>query len=402
MVTISDDPAGSDRPKRAERQRERLEAIGRLASGVAHDFANLVTLISGYSEMVLQRMHPHDAWRAELEEIRKAADRGARLTTQLLGFTRSDSVRPQLLDLNQVIYDMERMLRHIIGENIELRTECSPDLGMVAADPGQIEQVIVNLILNARDAMPAGGSIEIMTRPADDAEAETVERHGVRTGPCVFLIVSDTGHGIAPEAMDHVFKPFFTTKERGSGTGLGLSTVHNIVRQSGGAVWVTSTPGKGATFTVCLPRAEAAIGPAPAPGAAKSYTGDETILLVEDDASVRQLLARVLRDRGYAVLEACHSADAIAIFEKCGPKIHLLLTDLVMPGMSGLELTNRLRGMRPQLKILCMSGYTEEVLVHNGSLNPGMPFLRKPLRPDALAAGVREALDSPTLPFDPR
>ena len=404
MASISDNPLERDGTARLpdpEAHRQRLETIGRLASGVAHDFANLVTLITGYSEILLNRMGPRDSSRAELEEISRAADRGARLTEQLLGFTRTDSVRLQLLDLNHVIYDIERMLNHIIGENVELHTECSPDLAKVAVDPGQIEQVIINLILNARDAMPMGGHIRIRTANGE-LSADIAEHQGMRPGACVLLIISDTGHGIGPAQLERVFEPFFTTKDKGRGTGLGLSTVQNIVRQSGGAVWVASQIGEGATFTVCLPRVEVGPGVAAAPRTARSSSGNETVLLVEDDTGVRTLLARVLRDRGYAVLEACNSEEALRVFEQLGTDIHLVLTDLVMPGMSGLELANQLRRKRPDLKILCMSGYTEDVLVHSGSLSPGMPFLRKPLRPDALAAGVREALDSPSLPFNPR
>jgi CheY-like chemotaxis protein len=372
-------------------QRERLEAIGRLASGVAHDFANLVTLITGYSELVLKRMGPQDASRADMEEIRKAADRGARLTAQLLGFTRRNQVRSEPIDLNGLIYEMERMLRYIIGEHIQLRTDCAPDLATVAADRGQIEQIIVNLVLNARDAMPAGGRIDLSTRNT-----------GPGMPPGVLLIVSDTGEGIARENLERVFEPFFTTKENGGGTGLGLSTVRNIVRGSGGAISVASQPGQGAAFTVRLPRAESAAGIAATPGTPKSHRGHETILLVEDESSVRHLLARILRDRGYSVIEAPHAEEALRIASSGAPELDLLLTDLVMPGMSGLELANRLCDLRPGLRVLCMSGYTEEVLTHTGSMNPGMPFLRKPLRPDALAAGVREALDSRPLPFNPR
>lgn len=404
MASISEIPLGGDgyaRPADPEDRLQRLETLGRLVSGVAHDFANLVTLITGYSEIVLNRLDPREPSRAELEEIRKAADRGARLTTQLLAFTRNDSVRPQLLNLNEVIYDIERMLHHIIGENVELRTDCAPELARVAADPGQIEQVIINLILNARDAMPMGGKILIRTVNAE-LSPDVADHEGMPPGSCVLLIVSDTGYGIGPTQMERIFEPFFTTKEKGRGTGLGLHTVQNIVRQSGGAVWVSSQIGQGATFTVCFPRAEAQPFAAPVPSAVKPNSGQETVLLVEDDDGVRDLLARILRDRGYTVMVACHGDDALSIFEKLGPKVDLLLTDLVMPGMGGMDLIKRLRSARPDLKVLCMSGYTEDVLVDSGSLSPGMPFLRKPLRPETLAAGVREALDSSALPFTSR
>jgi len=311
-------------------------------------------------------------------------------------------VLPQLLDLNDVIFDIERMLTHLIGENVELLTECAPDLGKVAVDPGQIEQVIINLILNARDAMPAGGSIRIRTANAE-LSPDVAEHEGIPPGACVLLIVADTGQGIGPAALGRVFEPFFTTKEKGRGTGLGLATVQNIVRQSGGAVWVASEIGQGSTFTVCLPRAIPEPGLTVAPRVARSYSGDETILLVEDDSGVRHLLARILRDRGYTVIEACDAEDALRIFDRQGAEIDLALTDVMMPGMSGLDLARILRAKRADLKILCMSGYTEQTLVNSGSFAPGMPFLRKPLRPDTLAAGVRETLDSPVLlPFNPR
>ena len=404
MASISDNPVERQHSVRVadtEAHRQRLETIGRLASGVAHDFANLVTLIVGYSELLLNRTGPDDPARMELEEIRNAADRGGRLTAQLLGFTRNDSVRPQLLDLNQVIHDIERMLHRIIGENVELMTDCAPGLAKVEIDPGQIEQVIINLILNARDAMPAGGHIQIRTANAVLSQ-EVAERQGMKQGTCVLLIVDDTGNGIGANAMDHVFEPFFTTKEKGRGTGLGLSTVQAIVRQNGGAVWVASQLGEGATFTVCLPQVEVEASTASAPRIAKPGSGTETILLVEDDAGVRQLLARVLRDRGYTVFEARHSEEALQVFADRGADLDLMLTDVMMPGISGLELAERVRGIRPELKIVCMSGYTEDVLANSGFMAPGMPFLRKPLRPDALAAGVREALDSPPVPFNPR
>jgi nitrogen-specific signal transduction histidine kinase/CheY-like chemotaxis protein len=403
MATIPEKARGRERFARSmdtEVQRQKLETIGRLASGVAHDFANLVTLITGYSEIILNRMDAGDPQRADLEEIRKAASRGAHLTGQLLGFTRSEAIRPQPLDLNCVINDIERMLRHIIGENVELRTECAGDLAKVMADRGQIEQVLTNLILNARDAMPMGGRIVIRTANSE-LSADIAEHQGMRPGACVVLVVADTGQGIRPVELEHVFEPFFTTKEKGRGTGLGLSTVQSIVRQSGGAVWVASQFGDGATFTVCLPRMDAAPGVATAPKAVKLHSGTETILLVEDDAGVRNLLSRILRERGYTVLEAWASEEALRIFRTYGEGIQLVLTDIVMPGMSGLELTSRLRAVRPDLRIVCMSGYAEDVLMNSGSFQAGTPFLRKPLRPDDLAAGVREALDSPPLPFNP-
>ena len=383
-------------------QSRKMETIGRLAGGVAHDFANLLTLIAGFADILLNRVGEKDPVRPELEEIRKAANRGARLTSQLLGFARGQTVQPLALDLNALIVDMQRMLRPLIGEHIELETNLYAGLGRVMADPGQMEQVIVNLILNARDAMPTGGRIRIETREEDVSE-DFARAHGIEAGPSILFAVADAGHGIAPESMEHLFEPFFTTKERGKGTGLGLSTVHSIVKQSGGDVWARSAPGEGASFTVCLPRARegAGSGEAVSP-ACPAARGSETVLLVEDEEGVRRLLTHVLHKRGYTVLPAADAEEALRIYSERGADIHLVLTDMVMPKMSGRELAERLRRIRPEMKVVFMSGYTDDVLVRTGALGPGMSFLQKPLRPDVLAAKIREALDSPTRPFNPR
>jgi two-component system cell cycle sensor histidine kinase/response regulator CckA len=372
---------------------EKMETVGRLVGGVAHDFANLLTLIAGYTDILLNRLNPKDPLRPELDEIRGAANRGARLTAQLLGFTRGQSVERGPLDLNAVVTDLDRMLRLIVGECVTLETGLSTGLRRVIADAGQMEQVIMNLILNARDAMPFGGTIRIETDNVGIGEEEARE-HELRPGPAVMLSISDTGHGIDGEALGHIFEPFFTTKEPGKGTGLGLTTVHRIVRESGGDIWVESTPGKGATFRVCLPatrqgadRGEAPAKPRPAGG------GSETLLLVEDEDSVRRLLVHVLARCGYKVLEASNGKEALLIFETPGIQIDLVITDMVMPHMTGRELGEHLARAHPGTRVIYMSGYTDDVLVRTGALGPGMSFLQKPLRPEVLSAKVREALD---------
>ncbi len=401
LLIVQATSGSAEDPDRAA-QSQKMETVGRLASGVAHDFANILTLIAGYSDILLNRIGPADPSRPELDEIRKAAIRGSRLTAQLLGYTRGQTAQPRLLDLNALVLDIQRMLRPIIGENVEWQTELTQSLGRVLADPGQMEQVIMNLILNARDAMPAGGRISIETINSR-LDPTSAREHSMEPGPCVLLSITDTGHGIDSAAINHIFEPFFTTKQKGKGTGLGLSTVLGIVREAGGDIWVQSAPGEGATFTLCLPRRTQTHEPtdtAPAPRTTGS--GTETVLLVEDEDGVRRLLQYVLNKRGYKVLEAASGEDALEVFEKHSAEIDLVLTDIVMPKMNGRELADRLREIRPELKVVYMSGYTDDVLVRTGALGPGMSFLQKPLRPDVLAAKVREALDSPSRPFNPR
>ena len=375
--------------------------MGRLVGGVAHDFANLLTLIAGYSDILLNKVGNKDPLRPELEEIRKAAARGTRLTSQLLGFTRGQTASARVVDLNMVIADLERMLRSIIGEYIVLETALSPNLAFVVADAGQIEQVVMNLILNARDAMPTGGRVRIETINSvlTDVEAKL---HGMKPGRCVMLTITDTGHGIDPELAPHIFEPFFTTKENGKGTGLGLSTAYAVVKQAGGDIWHRGAEEAGACFTVCLPAAEPSVVASElAPATVPESAGSETLLLVEDEDSVRRLLSHVLRKRGYRVLEASTPETALEMFEEQSSRIDLVLTDMVMPQMSGRELGEKLHEARRDLKIIYMSGYTDDVLVRTGALSPGMSFLQKPLRPEVLAAKVREALDSPARPFNP-
>lgn len=390
-AVVIDQECGLD--GRRKQQAEKMETVGRLVGGVAHDFANLLTLIAGYSDILLNRIGEKDPLRPEIDEIRKAANRGARLTSQLLGFTRGQAVQPRPLDLNAIVSDLQRMLALVIGEYVDLETNLSPKLYRVVADPGQMEQVIMNLILNARDAMPAGGRIRIETSNGEVGDAFGRE-HGIRPGPCVTLSITDSGHGIDPDTLAHIFEPFFTTKEKGKGTGLGLNTVHRIVKESGGDVWVHSALGEGATFTICLPRATQPADHGEAASAPKTAgAGSETLLLVEDEEGVRKLLTHVLHKRGYKVIEASNGEEALRLYERRGSEIQLVLTDMVMPHMSGRELGEKLRSLSPGLKIIYMSGYTDDVLVRTGALGPGMSFLQKPLRPEVLAAKVREALD---------
>jgi nitrogen-specific signal transduction histidine kinase/CheY-like chemotaxis protein len=399
-LVLHDDISLPDPAPERTFQLQKMETVGRLVGGVTHDFANLLTLIAGYSDILLNRIGERDPLRAELNEIRDAANRGARLTGQLLGFTRGQKAEPKAVDLNAIVVDMQRMLRPIIGEYVQLETCLAANLGKVMADPGQMEQVIMNLILNARDAMPTGGAIRIETANGEFAEAGAQAR-GLEPGAYVMLTISDTGYGIDADSLERVFQPFFTTK--GQGTGLGLSTVLSIVKQSGGDVWVRSAPGEGAAFTLCLPLVEPhdESGDVGSPPRTEGE-GSETILVVEDEEPVRRLLYHVLERRGYRVLEASNGEEAMERFQECPGEIHLVLTDMVMPGMSGRELGARLREIRPDLTIMYMSGYTDDVLVRTGALGPGMSFLQKPLRPEVLTAKVREALDTASRPFNPR
>jgi two-component system, cell cycle sensor histidine kinase and response regulator CckA len=386
---------------------EKMANVGRLLGGVVHDFANLLTLISGYSEILLNRVGQDHFVRDELDEIRKAAMRGARLTSQLLGFARGRKAQPALVDVNETVCGMVRMLRPIIGEHLDVRTLCAADLGKTMADAGEMEQVLMNLVLNARDAMPDGGKITIKTSNTEIGKADA-ELHGIAPGHYVMLAVSDTGLGIEPAVLDRVWEPFFTTKPEGKGTGLGLNTVRKVIREYRGAVWVESAVGEGATFYVCLPRvvvpqatgrAESQRLPALVPPVSKS--GSETVLIVEDEEGVRRLLRYILESRGYKVLEAADGEQALHVCLESDGGIQLVVTDMIMPRMGGRELAARLSEMVPDLKIVFMSGYTDDVLLRTGELRRGMSFLQKPLRPETLAAKVREALDSPARPFGP-
>ena len=376
-------------------QSQKLEAVGRLAGGLAHDFNNLLTAIIGYSQLCIRRLRPHDPVRSGLEEILKAGERAASLTRQILAFSRKQVMQPIVLDLNSVIAEIEKMLKRMIGEDIELRTAPQEDLGNVKADPGQMEQVLVNLVVNARDAIPSGGKITIETRNVYLDETYAKGHVAVAAGHYVMLAVSDTGTGMNEEIRQHIFEPFFTTKETGKGTGLGLSTVYGIIRQSGGTIWVYSEPAKGTTFKIYLPRvqesAEEYKRPVPSTDLAR---GTETILLVEDDELVRKLAREVLETSGYRVLEAASGEGALSICEENKDVIHLLLTDVVMPRMSGREVANNLLSLHPEMRIVYMSGYAENAIVHHGVLEQGTWFIQKPFSPHALALKVREVLDA--------
>jgi PAS domain S-box-containing protein len=377
------------------RQSQKMEAIGQLAGGVAHDFNNLLTAINGYSGLALQKMDDNHPLRGYLEEIKKAGDRAANLTRQLLAFGRKQILQPLLISLNDVVTDMNKMLRRLIGEDIVLTAKLDPALKKIKADPGQIEQVLVNLIVNARDAMPQGGKLTIETLGVD-LDQEYAGRHvGVVPGRYVMLAVSDTGTGMSEDTRARIFDPFFTTKEKGKGTGLGLSTVYGIVKQSGGNIWVYSELGHGTTFKVYLPeltagslKTETAIVESPIPG------GSETILLVEDEDVVRGLARKILEHAGYKVVEASCGKEAIRLCLERAEPIDLLLTDVVMPETSGKEVADRLTELLPGLRVLFMSGYTDEAIVHHGVLDSNVEFIQKPFTPAALVRKVRAVLDS--------
>ena len=375
-------------------QAQKMDAIGRLAGGVAHDFNNLLTVILGRTDILLHPLKPEDPMRRGIELIQRTAGRAADLTRQLLAFSRKQVLEPVVLDLSAVATDMKDMLGRLIGEDIALLTTPTPGLGRVKADRGQIEQVVMNLAVNARDAMPQGGRLILETANVD-LDDEYVRRHvGARPGPHVMLAVSDTGTGIPREIQAQIFEPFFTTKEQGKGTGLGLATVYGIVKQSGGYIEVDSEPGQGTVFRIYLPRLDAAavtvdrsVRPAAVAG------GTETILLVEDEEGVRELARDILRASGYTVLEARNGAEALLLCERHQGPLDMLLTDVVMPRMSGRELAERLAPLRPELSVLFMSGYTDDAVIRHGVLAAGTAFLQKPFTPAALVLRVRETLD---------
>jgi len=382
------------------RQSQKMEAVGRLAGGIAHDFNNLLMVISGYSEFLLDRLGPEPALRAPAQEIASAALRATSLTRQLLAFSRKQMMAPKILDLNAVVTENLKMLTRVIGEDIDLVMVPATGLGAVRADAGQIEQVIMNLAVNARDAMPAGGKLTIETFNVS-LDDEYARFHApLRPGNYVMLAISDTGAGMDSETQSHIFEPFFTTKGP-KGTGLGLSTVYGIVKQSGGYIWVYSEPGKGTTFKVYLPRvAEAAQSPVQVAVPAESVApepGTETILLVEDEANLRYLARQFLEKQGYRVIEAADGAVAMQVAVAHEGVIHLLLTDVSMPGMNGRELAQRISEIRPNVKVLYMSGYTENVIGRNGTLDAGVRLLQKPFTLRDLKSKVREVLD--TTPF---
>jgi len=377
------------------RQSQKMEAVGRLAGGIAHDFNNLLTGINGYGQLLAKNLGAGSPHRRYVEEIRKAGDRATALTRQLLAFSRKQLLEPKTIDLNSLVLNMNAMLRRVIGEDIQLDSSLQPGLGVVKADPGQIEQVILNLSVNARDAMPQGGRMTIRTANVAARDGEAGGYTPDETGRLVLLEVSDTGCGMDADTRLRIFEPFFTTKEKGKGTGLGLSMVYGIVKQSGGQIDVSSTPSRGTTFTVLLPRVEGVVEADQARHAeAKVAGGSETILLVEDEAMVRALARDVLKMNGYRVIEAAHGLEALAISQKHRGPIHLMLTDVVMPHMNGRELHEKLAPLRPGLRVLYMSGYAEAGIVHDGVVDPGTSFIPKPFTPETLAARVREVLDA--------
>ena len=377
------------------RQSQKMEAVGRLAGGVAHDFNNLLTVIRGYSELILSRLTPGDPTQHEMEEVKKAADRAAGLTGQLLAFSRRQFVATKVVDLNAVVMNMDGMLRRLLGEDIiELCADLDQKLGSIKVDPGQVEQVIMNLAVNARDAMPTGGRLTIETRNVMIGKGPRRETMMLEAGPYVLLAVRDTGHGMSEETQSHLFEPFFTTKETGKGTGLGLSTVYGIVKQSGGTIGVESKPGRGTAFKIFFPRVDETAQGAPTTSAAGDRAhGRETILLVEDEPAVRGLVHEALRLNGYTVLVARHGIEALLTGAKHMGPIHLLLTDVVMPQMSGPEVAEKLTIVRPDLKVLYMSGYPDHPVFAQGGVRRDTAFLQKPFTPNVLTQKVREVLD---------
>ncbi len=381
-------------------QAQKMEAVGRLAGGVAHDFNNLLTVITSYSTMALGSLRPQDPLREDMKEIRDAADRAARLTRQLLAFSRKQVMQPQVISLSNMAAEMERMLQRLIGEDVTLELRLAEDLGAVSADPGQIEQVLMNLVVNARDAMPNGGRVIIETSNVDFSTELAMAELGRPAGQYVQLTVTDTGTGMSPETQANLFEPFFTTKPAGQGTGLGLSTVYGIVKQSGGDIHIRSELGCGTSVRIFFPRlADDARAPVRAPRVKSLATAAvETVLLVEDDESLRTLAARVLRDAGYTVLDTRSATEAVLRGTHHEGTIDLLLTDVVMPQMSGRTVTELLTQQRPALRVLYMSGYTDDVVVKRGVLTTGTAFLQKPFTPEQLLQKVRAVLEQSTVP----
>jgi PAS domain S-box-containing protein len=383
-------------------QAQKLESVGQLAGGVAHDFNNLLQVINGYGDLLLRKLMKDDPLREQVAEIRRAGEQGAVLTKQLLTFSREQIIEPEQVDLNQVIQESQTMLQRLVGEDVEVETSLSLGLGRVMSDRGRLHQVLMNLAANSRDAMPRGGKFTIRTANIDIRAAETARSLGLAPGRFVLLQVSDTGTGIPKEIQERVFDPFFTTKDRGKGTGLGLATVYGIVRLSRGAISAHSESGHGTTFDILLPRVEASVPDAAGENASpESLRGIETVLVVEDRPEVRKLAVSALQDSGYQVLEAAEGSMALQVAEEHSGPIHLLLTDVIMPHMTGKELAERLKPLRPEIKVLYMSGYAADVISSRGSLNADEWYIAKPFSLDALLAKVQEVLNHPGFGFDP-
>ena len=381
--------------ERQLRMAQKMEAVGRLSGGIAHDFNNLLGVIIGYSQVLKRTLPPGTAFLEHAEEIEKAGQRAASLTRQLLAFSRQQVLAPAVLNLNSLISEMEKMLPRLIGEDIEIVIALDPAIGRVKADHGQLEQVVMNLAVNARDAMPDGGKVVITTANAVLDETWTRSHPGSKAGDFVMLSVADTGTGIDSETLAHIFEPFFTTKERGKGTGLGLATVYGVVKQSGGYVWVESALGKGTAFQIYLPRIEELVSvPEPVAPIVEAFRGAETILLVEDADALRKLTHMLLEQHGYHVLVAANGAAALQLVEQKPERIDLLLTDVIMPGLNGRALAERLEILQPSLKVLYMSGYTDDAIVNHGVLESGTQLLHKPFSEESLIRKVREVLDA--------
>ena len=393
FVSVKRDVSNRRRFEEQLRQSQKMEAIGRLAGGVAHDFNNILGVIMGYGEILKRRIPAADPLQGKVAEILKAADSAAGLTRQLLAFSRKQVLQPRVLDLNLVVADMDKMLRRLIGEDIELKTSLREPLGSVRADPGQIEQVLMNLVVNARDAMPGAGSLLIETA-AVDLDASSLALHpGALPGPHVLLAVSDTGEGMDKETTSRIFEPFFTTKAIGKGTGLGLSTVYGIVEQSGGLVEVYSEKGVGTTFKVYLPRIEGSVAHMPVEAVPPPpHAVSKTVLLVEDETALRSMIGETLAEGGYRVLEAETPRQALDMAGAHDGPIHAVLTDVIMPGMSGRELAEKLALIRPDTPVIYMSGYTDDAIGHHGLLDPGTLFLQKPFTADAVLWTLHDAL----------
>ena len=374
------------------RQSQKMEAIGLLAGGIAHDFNNLLTAIEGYSTLMAEAMRTDDPLQAHLAEVRRAAERATALTRQLLAFSRRQILEPRVLGLRDSVTSMGPMLQRLIGENVDIVVRERGEPGHVKADPGQIEQVILNLAINARDAMPRGGTLTFEISDARLTNADARSGATVVPGRYTLLTVSDSGHGMDAETQARVFEPFFTTKQKGKGTGLGLSTVYGIVKQSGGYIWIDSAPGAGTRFSIYLPRVEEAVETPPLRSASEPLTGSETILVVEDEGAVRMLVRRALERYGYKVLTAGTPLEAIELAQGSGERIDLLISDVVLPQMSGRALADHILEAKAGTRLLFMSGYTDDAIVHHGVLDEGTPFIQKPFTPQALARKVRQVL----------
>jgi two-component system, cell cycle sensor histidine kinase and response regulator CckA len=377
-------------------QSQKMEAIGVLAGGVAHDFNNLLNVINGYSELLLDDLKQEDPMRQDVEQIRDAGQRAAALTSQLLAFGRKQILQPETIDLNLVITQMSSMLRRLIGEDIEFIIDTLSDLGMIHADPSKIQQIILNLVVNARDAMPEGGKLTLETLNVDFEETYIKDHPVANPGDYVMLAISDNGIGMDGKTQARIFEPFFTTKAKGKGSGLGLATVYGIVKQSNGYIWVYSEPGKGTTFKIYFPRVhEKQPNASSTPKVQNSgFVGSETILVVEDESAVRTLTIRILKDHGYHVLEASNGSEALRVAKEYQGELHMIVTDVIMPGMSGKTMIAQLEAERPDIKVLYISGYTDNAIVHHGILDSNVAFLQKPFSIESLARKVREGLDA--------